>query len=78
MVFAATPQAPIDDARKRHAQSPSFRDAAQAQRLVTIAHPIQAWGMPGTKAEGDNVEVDDALYRVPTGNAALLTRLVGR
>jgi hypothetical protein len=34
--------------------------------------------MPGTKAEGDNVEVDDALYRVPTGNAALLTRLVGR
>ena len=69
IVFTTTPQGLMDDTRKHHPQMLGFHYAAQAQRLAQVAHPIQAWYMTGTKAEGDNVELDDEFHRVPTGSA---------
>ena len=70
IVFTTTPQALMDDVRKRHSQMLGFHYAAQAQRLATVTHPIQAWYITGTKPEGGNVEVDDEFYRMPSGATA--------
>jgi hypothetical protein len=69
IVFTTTPQALMDDVRKHHPQMLGFHFNAQAQRLATVDHPIQAWYMTGTKAEGDNVELDDPNHRMPGGSA---------
>ncbi len=68
IVFTTSPQALMDDTRKRHSQMLGFHYAAQAQRLAAFEHPIQAWYMTGTKAEGDTVELDDEFHRLPAGD----------
>ncbi|HEY2356627.1 MAG TPA: hypothetical protein VGH86_04200, partial [Phenylobacterium sp.] len=69
IVFTTAPQALMDDVRKRHSQMLGFHYTAQAERLATVTHPIQAWYITGTKPEGGNVEVDDQFYRMPSGGA---------
>jgi hypothetical protein len=76
IAFTTTPQALMDDVRKHHPQMLGFHFTAQAQRLATVDHPIQAWYMTGTKAEGDNVEPDDPHHRMPAGSAG--SRLTSR
>jgi hypothetical protein len=69
IVFTTTPQTLMDDVRKHHPQMLGFHYAAQAQRLAAVDRPIQAWYMTGTKARGDNVELDDEFHHVPGGSA---------
>jgi hypothetical protein len=69
IVFTTTPQTLMDDVRKHHPQMLGFHYAAQAQRLATVSHPVQAWYMTGTAPEGGNAELDDEFHRLPTGNA---------
>jgi hypothetical protein len=69
IVFTTTPQTLMDNVRRRHPQMLGFHYAAQAQRLALVDHPIQAWYMTGTKAEGDSVEPDDEFHRTPGGSA---------
>jgi hypothetical protein len=76
IVFTTTPQTLMDNVRKHHPQMLGFHYAAQAQRLATVSHPIQAWYMTGTAPEGGNVEVDDEFHRLPTGSAG--SRLTSR
>jgi hypothetical protein len=76
IVFTTTPQTLMDDVRKHHPQMLGFHYAAQAQRLATVSHPIQAWYMTGTAPEGGNVEIDDEFHRLPTGSAG--SRLTSR
>lgn len=76
IVFTTKPQGLMDDVRKHHPQMLGFHFTAQAQRLATVDHPIQAWYMTGTKAEGGNVEPDDPNYRMPSGGAG--SRLTSR
>lgn len=76
IVFTTTPQALMDDVRKHHPQMLGFHYAAQAQRLATVSHPIQAWYMTGTAPEGAEVEIDDEFHRMPTGSAG--SRLTSR
>jgi hypothetical protein len=76
IVFTTAPQALMDDVRKHHPQMLGFHFTAQAQRLAVVDHPIQAWYMTGTKAEGDNVEPDDPNHRMPSGGAG--SRLTSR
>jgi len=76
IVFTTTPQMLMDDVRKHHPQMLGFHYAAQAQRLATVNHPIQAWYMTGTAPEGGNVEIDDEFHRLPTGSAG--SRLTSR
>ena len=76
IVFTTTPQALLDDVRKHHPQMLGFHYAAQAQRLATVSHPIQAWYMTGTAPEGGEVEIDDEFHRLPAGSAG--SRLTSR
>jgi hypothetical protein len=69
IVFTTTPQALMNDVRRRHPQMLGFHYAAQAQRLATVDHPIQAWYMTGTAPEGGAVELDDEFHRLPQGSA---------
>ncbi|HEY2752403.1 hypothetical protein [Phenylobacterium sp.] len=69
IVFTTKPQALLDDVRKRHPQLLGFHYAAQAGRLAVFDHPIQAWYMTGTKAEGGVIEADDEFTRLPSGAA---------
>lgn len=76
IVFTTTPQTLMDDVRKHHPQMLGFHYAAQAQRLATVNHPIQAWYMTGTAPEGGNAEIDDEFHRLPAGSAG--SRLTSR
>jgi hypothetical protein len=69
IVFSASPQALMDDVRRRHPQLLGFHYAAQAERLARIEQPIQAWYMTGTKAEGDVIQADDEFHQLPGGAA---------
>ncbi|THD54199.1 MAG: hypothetical protein E8A12_17610 [Phenylobacterium sp.] len=76
IVFTTTPQTLMDNVRKHHPQMLGFHYAAQAQRLATVNHPIQAWYMTGTAPEGGEVELDDEFHRLPGGTAG--SRLTSR
>ncbi len=80
VVFTTTPQALMDDVRRRHSDMLGFHYAAQAKRLATVDRAFKAWYVTGTQAEGGFLEEDKEFAPMPSGEAGsrLTKRLASR
>jgi hypothetical protein len=59
IVFTTTPQALVDNVRKKHPALLGYYDnSAQLDKLATVAHPVQAWYMTATKDVNGAVQID--------------------
>jgi hypothetical protein len=61
IVFTTTPQALLDNVRKKQPISLGYYDnSAQLEKLAMVTHPIQAWYMTATQDLHGKVEVDSS------------------
>lgn len=75
IVFTTTPQALLDNVRKKHPGYLGYsRRSAPADRLAVVTHPIQAWYLTASGSElGGRKVLDSPIIIAPRGMESLYT-----